>query len=196
MSQAGVTSQLGPVRRPRHWARAVVVVGVAAFVLAGVASVSAAKDKKDKSGFEVAATHYVTAEVDGQPHEVELLEVGDVTLRVQCGAWDASESGFPYPYGVGIMGEWSVTNNGDNPISFVGPEGPPTWLASGESTGGGGEWVNEGFPSGDSNSGLQSFAILDHGDTSATGMWAYSARVNEGDGDPFGECVFTVQAKG
>lgn len=123
--------------------------------------------------------------------------VGDVTMTAQCAAVSNPATG--YPYGIGIQGGWSVTNTGDDPVAFVLETGTQetVWLASGQSFGGAGEWVNDTFPGG--NASLQSFAILDHGDTSVTGMFAWSARVNPGasvDGDEFGECVFAVQAKG
>jgi hypothetical protein len=198
-TQAAVPSRVDQGRRRRPWARVVVGVGVVALLAVSLVAVAAAAGRPGKPRpFDQAATYDLTLEVGAGPQEVELLVVGDVTFSGQCEATYYGTLG--YPYGIGIGGGWGVTNNGDDPVAFVLESGTQetVWLAPGQSFGGQGEWVNEGFPEG--NASLQSFAVLDHGDTSATGAFAWSARVNPGApdvaGDEFGECVFTIQAKG
>ena len=186
MSQRGLRRQL--------WAQAGVAVGMFVLVLAGLVTVASAKDKAGPPGVDVAATYSITANVGDGPQAIEPFVIGDLTISADC---TATYYGGLYPYGVGIGGSWTATNNGDNPIAFF-IDDAPEWLASGEATGGAGEWVNEGFLEG--NAMGYSFAILDHSGSSATGMFAWSARVNEGvanvDGDEFGECVFTLHARG
>lgn len=154
--------------------------------------------------FDEAVTYYIRAEPSSGVHETQPLEIGDVTLQANCGAYPATIPG--YPYGIGIAGGIGVTNNGLNPVAvaFDAPDGVPNYLANvwlepgaGDPVFWAGEMVNE---SQSRIAFVSSFAILDHGDTSVTGVLAFSARVNGGDpnvaGDEFGECILSVQAKG
>jgi hypothetical protein len=204
-TQAPVQSRVDQLSPRRPWARVVVVLGVIAVLAVVLAAVAAAAGRPGKPRpFDQAATYDLTLPVGAGPQEVELLVIGDVTITAQCEAWSSATPG--YPYGVGIVGGWGVTNNGDDPVAFVSEPGTrfsdagqaTVWLAPGESSGGGGEWVNEEFPEG--NASWESFAFLDYGGTSATGILAWSARVNPGAldvvGDEFGECVLTIQAEG
>ena len=204
-TQPAVPSRVDQTSRRRPWARVVVGVGVVTLLAVSLVAVAAAAGRPGKPRpFDQAATYDLTLQVDAGLQEVELLVIGDVTITAQCEA--ASNATPGYPYGVGIVGGWGVTNNGDDPVAFVVEPGTrfsdasqaTVWLAPGESTGEGGEWVNETFPEG--NASWQAFAIVDHGGTSATGTLAWSARVNPGaldvDGDEFGECVLTIQAEG
>lgn len=204
------------IRRSR-----VIAVGVAVALLsATVAGIAWAKNEVEGDKFDVAATRYIRllGNEGEQGVTVELLDIGGVVLSANCGGgpgwWDPENpySDPGYPYGWSIFGGSGFQNNSSRPVLVVTVpplglnlegqaaepsqtnldpgEGDPVFFV--------GQWINEG--TGAEEGSVWTFAVLGYGGTSVTGTFAASARVNPGDpnvdGDEFGECVFSAQAKG
>jgi hypothetical protein len=194
----------------RSAARTAVVGGVLLVVIAMLGGIAwgAANITKARRVDSV-ATYYVNAAPGSGEQWVQLLNLGGVVVSGYCQADYMDPVDFPgYPYGVGMGGGVFVKNNTSNRVlvtwgddmNVVG--GTYMWLEPGQSDPvfGVGQWVNEENAA-DLGRGLVStFAILNHGAISATGILARSAAVDPGDpnvaGDEMGKCVFSIQARG
>ncbi|MEX0625272.1 MAG: hypothetical protein WD402_01875 [Chloroflexota bacterium] len=137
----------------------------------------------------VAATYTVTL----TPTQTQADEggaswrVGQATISESCSADYDPVSGH-----IRITQIGRITNHGPGPIGIVSASGIE-WLEEGQTTGGGGETVNEeNYPG--PVGGLQIIGILKEGGPSAIGSQATSARVNPDAGTAI--CVLSLHVQG
>lgn len=199
MSLRAMTGKRGAARTATVGGVLLVVIAMFGGIAWGVGSnITTAKK------FDAVSTYYVNAAPGAGEQHVQLLNLGGVTVWAYCQADYFDPTTDPgYPYGVGMSTGIFVTNNTDHRILVTAePGGDYMWLASGltDPVFGVGQWVNEENTTDLGRGAVQTFAILDHGGTSATGTLARSAAVDPGDpnvpGDEMGECVFSIQARG
>lgn len=174
-------------------ARALVAGFAVVLLLGAVAGVAWALGVAKGKTYQAASTYYVSdfAQEGGDADEgttVTWPSVGRVGLGSLCAA-------ARHPDGIHVGGKFFfVRNNAPEPIAVAVGRDQFQWLASGEDEAFYvvGEVVNPETP--DPKASVETFAILDEGGTSATGVFAWSARANEADNT--GRCVFTLQMRG
>lgn len=194
-----------------------IAIGVALLLLlAAVGGVAFGLSTITKSKrVEAAATYTITLRPTETQEDqgVAFWTVGQAVLRADCGA-GYSDPANPGRISMGWGG--GVTNNGPGPIGIVSQrlgeiEEPPylilgghiSWLEEGQEIDAGpsgpGQVINEtNYPG--PEGAIGAFGILKEGGSSASGTWAWSARVvDPTPGTPFDEiaiCVFSLQMKG
>ena len=184
-----------------------VVIAMLGGIAWGVGSIT---KPTPKQRVDAVTTYYIDAQPGAGEQWVELLNVGGVVVDGYCQADYLDPVEYPgYPYGMGMGGGVFVTNNTDHRVLVTWGEDMNVpgaadymWLAPGEKDPvfGVGQWVNEDNATDLGRGSVTTFAILNHDGASVTGTLARSAAVNPGKanvtGDEWGECVFSIQAKG